>query len=151
GGELETGFSFGVVRQLLEPFLATVKGAERRQLLAGAARRGLVALDGEEDDDAPAPFGVIHGLYWLAVNASAVAPVAIVIDDVQWIDRASLRWLLYIAERLESLPIALVLAWRPGESTDADLLVRLEQIAGPRTVSPAPLTASGSQALLESV
>ena len=148
-GELETGFSFGVVRQLVEPLLAASTATERRTLLAGAAQRAPVALEGEDDGDAPTPFGVIHALYWLAVNASTVAPVAIVVDDVQWIDRASLRWLLYVAERLESLPIVLVLAFRPGESADADLLARLEQIAGQRVVAPPPLTAAGARALLE--
>ena len=150
-GELETGFSFGVVRQLLEPLLAGVTAAERRSLLAGAAERGLVALEGQEDDDAPAPFGVIHGLYWLVVNASMVAPVAIVVDDVQWTDRASLRWLLYVAERIESLPIALVFAFRPGETADPDLLARLEQLADRRVLGPSPLTVAGARALLEDV
>jgi DNA-binding CsgD family transcriptional regulator len=151
GGELETGFSFGVVRQLVEPLLATATGAERRGLLAGAAERALVALEGEDDVDAPTPFGVIHGLYWLTVNAGTAAPLVIIIDDAQWIDRASLRWLLYIAERLESLRIALVLAFRPGESEDADLLARLEQMAGQRNVAPSPLTITGARALLERV
>lgn len=150
-GELETGFSFGVVRQLVEPLLARADGAERRRLLEGAAARGLVALEGQNEDDAPAPFGVIHGVYWLVANASAVAPVAIVVDDVQWTDRASLRWLLYVAERIESLPIALVLATRRGESADPDLLARLEQLADRRVLGPLPLTVSGAWALLERV
>jgi DNA-binding CsgD family transcriptional regulator len=150
-GELETGFSFGVVRQLVEPLLASVTGAERRRLLTGAAERALVALEGQGEDDAPAPFGVIHGLYWLVVNASMVAPVTIVVDDVQWTDRASLRWLLYVAERIESLPIALVLAFRPGETSDPDLLARLEQLADRRVLGPSPLTVSGARALLERI
>ena len=151
GGELETGFSFGVVRQLVEPLLAAADAAERGRLLEGAAQRALVALEGEDQDDAPAPFGVIHGLYWLTVNAGAASPVAIVVDDVHWADRASLRWLLYLAERLDSLPIGLVLAFRPGESADADLLLRLEQIAGERVVEPSPLSLSGARTLLQGV
>jgi predicted ATPase len=39
GGELESGFSFGVARQLFEPLLAGAGAAEREALLAGAARR----------------------------------------------------------------------------------------------------------------
>jgi hypothetical protein len=35
--ELETTFSFGVVRQLFEPFLAELADTERARLLAGAA------------------------------------------------------------------------------------------------------------------
>ena len=40
GGELESGFSFGVARQLFEPLLAGASAAEREALLTGAARRG---------------------------------------------------------------------------------------------------------------
>jgi len=47
GGELESGFSFGVTRQLLEPLLASAGVAEREALLAGAARRALIALEEE--------------------------------------------------------------------------------------------------------
>jgi predicted ATPase len=47
GGELEGGFSFGVARQLVEPLLAGTAPAEREVLLAGAARRGLIALGDE--------------------------------------------------------------------------------------------------------
>src|SRR5262245_56962389 len=39
GGELESGFSFGVARQLFEPLLAGAGTAEQETLLAGAARR----------------------------------------------------------------------------------------------------------------
>ena len=45
GGELESGFSFGVVRQLFEPLLVGASAAEREALLAGAARRALLALE----------------------------------------------------------------------------------------------------------
>jgi hypothetical protein len=38
GGELERDFSYGVVRQLFEPRLATFSQDERAQLLVGAAR-----------------------------------------------------------------------------------------------------------------
>ena len=37
GSELERSFSYGVVRQLFEPFLASVQAEERADLLAGSA------------------------------------------------------------------------------------------------------------------
>jgi hypothetical protein len=55
-------------------------------------------------------FAVVHGLYWLAVNASRTAPVLVAIDDVQWADHASLRFVLYLA----GLPVALAVTWRTG-------------------------------------
>src|SRR6516164_7216281 len=120
GGELEGGFSFGVARQLFEPLLAGAAPAEEAALLAGAARRGLIALGDEAGAEPPAAgserlFTVVHGLYWLVVNASGAAPVLVVVDDLHWADQASLRFLLYLAGRLAGLRVALVLSWRAAE------------------------------------
>ena len=157
GGELESGFSFGVARQLFEPLLARAGAAEREALLAGAARRALIALEGFRDRAGAAPpeaeseppFAVVHGLYWLAVNASGAGPVLVTVDDLHWVDQASLRFLLYLADRLAGLPIALALSWRVAETADgADRLARLEQIATGSVVSLAPLSRNGVRALL---
>ena len=61
------------------------------------------------------PFAVVHGLYWLAVNASEAGPVLVAIDDLHRADQASLRFVLYLADRLAGLPVALLLAGRTGE------------------------------------
>src|SRR5215470_6235449 len=85
-------------------------------LLAGAARRALTAVEdaaGAAPSAAAAgdpPFAVTHGLYWLAVNASEAGPVLVAIDDLHWADQASVRFLLYLADRLSGLPVALVLS-----------------------------------------
>jgi len=154
GGELEGGFSFGVARQLVEPLLAGAAPAEREVLLAGAARRGLIALGDEAGAEPPAAgterlFTVVHGLYWLVVNAGGTAPVLVVVDDLHWADQASLRFLLYLAGRLAGLPVALVLSWRSAEpEAGADRLARLEQIAAESVASLAPLSRRAVLALL---
>jgi DNA-binding CsgD family transcriptional regulator len=156
GRELEGGFSFGVARQLFEPLLAGAVGTKRDALLAGAARRALTAL---EDEAGAAPpmagndpsFAVVHGLYWLAVNASRTAPVLLAIDDLQWADHASLRFVLYLADRLAGLPVALAVTWRTGDAVapgTADGLARLEQIAAGGVVSPGALSREAVGTLL---
>src|SRR5215475_1153531 len=154
GGELEGGFSFGVARQLVEPLLAGAAPAEREVLLAGAARRGLIALGDKSGAGPPAAanerlFTVVHGLYWLVVNASEAAPVLVVVDDLHWADQASLRFLLYLASRLAGLPVALVLSWRAAEpGAGADRLAHLEQNAAGSVVSLTPLSRRAVRALL---
>ena len=109
GSELETGFAFGVVRQLFERELAAADPGQRAEWLAGPAGavRGLLEGPGAAVPDdaavfgsaaglgygAPEPFAVVHGLYWLTVNMTAGQPVLITVDDAHWADPASLRWL----------------------------------------------------------
>ena len=105
GSELESGFAFGVVRQLFERRLAGAGKGERAALLAGPAAAVRPLLSGEF---AVAPagdswFAVLHGLYWLVVNLAARRPLLIAVDDAHWADEPSLRWLAYLAPRLEGL------------------------------------------------
>ena len=119
GSELEREFPLGVVRKLLEPVLASATEDESRALRAGAGALGAAALDqphsarGERAETAT----VLHGLYWLAVNLASLRPVVLLVDDVQWADLTSLRWLAYVAARLDGVPLGLFAAVRLGEQT----------------------------------
>ena len=116
GSELESGFAFGVVRQLFERRLASAGEGERAALLAGPAATVRPLLAGEVSvlpaDDSS--FAVVHGLYWLVVNLAASRPVLIAVDDAHWADEPSLRWLAYLAQRLEGLAAGMLVALRPG-------------------------------------
>lgn len=114
-GELESGFAFGVVRQMFEPVLAA---CGRSELLTGAAAHAApVFLPG----GAPvAPdMVVLHGLHWLTAQLAAAQPLALLVDDAHWVDPASARSLDYLARRIDGLPVALVVALRPeGAATE---------------------------------
>ena len=103
------------VRQLFEPSL--VDPAARDALLAGAAAgaRGGVRRRSATTLRPTGSFAVLHGLYWLTVNLAADGPLLLAVDDVQWCDRASLRFLAYLVKRLEGLPVLVVMTVRTGE------------------------------------
>ena len=58
---------------------------------------------------------MLHGLYWLVVNLAAGRPVLIAVDDAHWADEPSLRWLAYLAPRLEGLAAGMLVALRQGD------------------------------------
>jgi class 3 adenylate cyclase/DNA-binding CsgD family transcriptional regulator len=144
GSEIESAFSFGVVRQLFEAVLAQASPARREQLLAGAAAHaerlfGAGTPDrGAAGEDAA--FALMHGLYWLALNLAESQPIALAVDDLQWADEPSLRWLAYLARRIENAPVVVLATLRPVESEDPQLT---ELIVDPATalVRPNALTA----------
>src|SRR5438874_8217008 len=110
GGELEGQFAFGIVRQLFEAPLAALNAEQRAGLLAGAAElsASLFASAPDSADDAESSFAKLHGLYWLAANFASRKPTLLVVDDLHWSDEPSLRWLVYLAHRIEGLPLLLV-------------------------------------------
>lgn len=127
GGELETDFAYGLVRQLLESELAA-GGPERRQrLLAGAAALAspilgpgdlTAAHSGRQPQE---PFALQHGLYWLLSNLAEERPLVLVLDDLHWADVVTVRFLVYLTRRLASMPIALWGAVRLGDAAASSM------------------------------
>ncbi len=143
GSELERDFPFGAVLQLFEPALLGAGAEERSALLEGAAGLAAPLFDPARAGDiqADALFSRVHGLYWLASNLSEAGPLAILVDDVHWIDTPSLRFLLYLAGRIEDSSIALLVSVRPEEHGEApELLAQLLVHPLGRSVALAPLT-----------
>jgi DNA-binding NarL/FixJ family response regulator len=142
GSELEMAFAFGVVRQLFERRVADADADERDQLLVGPASAAWPLLSGELGDT-PADdtsFAVLHGLYWLAANLAASKALVIAVDDAHWADDPSLRWLAYLAPRVEGLALSLLVALRPGEPALAEtsllaLRAEAETVVRPRLLS----------------
>jgi len=131
GSELESGFAFGVVSQLFERRVAVGGPAECEALFAGAAAAARPLLSSQLGEGAvrDISFAVLHGLYWVAANLAGTRPVLLAVDDAHWADAPSLRWLAYLAPRVEGLRLSLLVALRPAEpaADEAPLLaVRAE-------------------------
>jgi len=114
-GELERQYGLGVALGLFEPLTRTMSRDDLYDGPAQAARPlfepgASPAVAGSRD-----PVATIHGLYWLALNAAERQPLVLTVDDVQWADDASLRFLHYLVQRIDELPILLVVTFRPGE------------------------------------
>jgi DNA-binding CsgD family transcriptional regulator len=126
GGELEGEFAFGIVRQLFEAPLAAATPELRAELVAGAAELSaplFASAPTALGEGAESSFAMLHGLYWLAANFASSKPTLVVVDDLHWADEPSLRWLVYLARRLEGLPLLLLVATRPLAQANLSVLV----------------------------
>lgn len=137
-GELERDFPWGVVRQLFESTVLLVESAERAELLAGAAATAAEPLGLGGARGRIETYAALHGLYWLAVNLATRDPLLLCVDDVQWADPPSVRFLQHLVTRIEDLPLLVVAAQRahpahPAVDLAADLppddVIRLDPLS----------------------
>ena len=149
GTPLERSIPFGMARQLFERRVAR---GERGRLLAGAAAPAAVALGGPVSSAAGGmdeELEVLHGLYWLTANLGDERPLLVVVDDLHWADVPSLRFLAYLAQRLDELRVAVVAATRTGEpGAPAAILTELAAAASQRLLR---LSALSPEAVTELV
>lgn len=146
GSELDRAFAFGVVRQLLEREVAD----DAELLTGGAETAGAVfAAGGGDTGGEEGVFSSLQGLHWLVVNLATRRPLLLLADDVHWADTASLRWLVFLAERLEDVKALLVVATRPAEpGADQELLDALMLAPAVHVVRPAPLSPGATTTLV---
>ena len=105
----------------------------------------------EDASDEPGS-ATLHGLYWFTANLVSRSPVLMIIDDVQWADVASLRWLAYLAQRIDGLNLLLLLAVRPRHSdADEQLWDSLAGVPEFETIRPRGLTPDGVARLTQDV
>lgn len=140
-GLLEREMPFGVARQLLAPLIERAGEEERSRLLAGSAGLSSVALgrtgpgDGAQIDQ----FTAIDGLYWLLANLAEIEPVVLIVDDVQWADGQSLRWLDFVARRAADTGVLIVASARTGEPDEPSELESLRADTN-SVIHPSPLS-----------
>jgi DNA-binding CsgD family transcriptional regulator len=157
GSELEREFAYGVVRQLFEPVVTGANQTEREELLTGAAGQAAVLFDRIDDVAAPSTgadvsFATLHGLFWLTANLCAHRPLMLIIDDLNWSDAPSLRFLAYLLPRLEGLPLLVLMSLRPAEpAADEHLLAQITTDPLTTMIRPAPLSLAASTKLVRTV
>lgn len=140
GARLEREFGFGVARQLLEPAVRRQPAGDRNELLAGAAEFAAPIVDGRRTATrGDPPHAVYHGLYWLCSNLAERAPLVLAIDDAQWADLPSVRFLAYLVQRLDDMPVALAIGTRSVRPET--LISQITASALVENIAPLPLTA----------
>jgi DNA-binding CsgD family transcriptional regulator len=150
--ELERDFAYGCVRQLLEPAVARVSSPERKRLFEGAAclSEPLLAPSAIrlETPSADSAVSIRHGLYWLLNNLADESAVVLSIDDLHWADAESIRFLNYLAPRLDGLPLGVLVSTRSGETVTPDI-ARLATGPGTTVLRPRPLSLEATATLCE--
>ncbi|TWP44035.1 AAA family ATPase [Lentzea tibetensis] len=150
---LEQDFAFGVVRQLFDPVLSRAVPELEERWLTGPAglARVVFADDAPAAPEAPPVMmqeAALQGLTALLRNISVDKPSLILIDDLQWVDEPSLRWLSRLSKRLDSLRVLLVTAVREGDSrTERPLVTELTSFCQ-HELRPAPLSVSATADLV---
>ena len=150
GGELERGFGFGIVRQLLEAAVVGADAAERARLLAGAARLAEPVFTdvSAAEDTGDVAFATLHGLYWLVVNLPSGA---------RWSLRSTTptgptnrRYASYFTSRTASQECRSCWRWRCGRAPTGTVqdLGSLMLEARPPILRPRPLGESAVASLV---
>jgi DNA-binding CsgD family transcriptional regulator len=139
GAELERDLGWEVVRSMLAGQVGdgSLTGA-------AAAAAGLFGAGGEADLGADALGRILHGLYWLVSDLAARQPLLIAVDDVQWADPPSARWLAHLSARIADLPVLLLLASRPEQGTG--LWSQIAAGESSAVLALAPLSQAGTRA-----
>src|SRR5579872_820552 len=121
GVESEMELAFASLHQLCVPLLDRVEG------LPGPQRDALGVAFGLRPGAAADRFLVALAVLTLLAEVAEERPLLCVVDDAQWLDKASAQALAFAARRLLAEPVGLIFAARePGEEFRglADLEVR---------------------------
>jgi DNA-binding CsgD family transcriptional regulator len=121
GVESEMELAFAGLQQLCAPML------DRLEQLPGPQRDALRVAFGLAKGPAPDRFLVGLAVLSLLSDVAEERPLVCLVDDVQWLDQASVQSLAFVARRLMAEPVALVFVVR--EPSDESELVGLPELA----------------------
>ncbi|MEO8907261.1 MAG: ATP-binding protein, partial [Microbacteriaceae bacterium] len=109
--EVEARVPFAALEDLLRSHIDALSLLRRRQ------REALKAALGISTSDTPDVYLVGLAVLDLLSEIGGNRGVLVVIDDVHWIDESTARVLGFVAQRLRSEPVAMILTMRPGYAT----------------------------------
>jgi DNA-binding CsgD family transcriptional regulator len=113
GVQSETELAFAAMHQLLVPFLGSLERLPAPQREALASAFGLGA------GPPPDRFLVGAAALTMITEAAAEQPVLCVVDDAQWLDKASIDALGFVARRLSDAAVAMLFAVSDEEEQTA--------------------------------
>ena len=142
---LERDVTFGVAVELFGRPLQTLRPGDQGLFRGAAGLAAPLFSPAPPGDEAPpdtsSSFPFVHGLYWLLANLAERSSYLVALDDAHWADLPSLRFLVYLAERLEGLPVVLVVALRPKTAPDGgEAMARLRAVPHARVLHLDPLS-----------
>ena len=106
GVEAEMELAFAGLHQLCAAFL------DRLERLPGPQRDALSTAFNLQGGDTPDRFAVGLAVLSLLSEVAGERPLVCVVDDAQWLDRASAQALAFVARHLAAEPAAIVFAVR---------------------------------------
>ena len=109
GIESESELAYAALHQILRPVLDRIDNLPEPQ---AAALRAAFALTSETVDE---KFRVSLGVLGLLSEVAESSPLLVLIDDAQWLDRASVDALVFVARRLQAESLVLLFAIRDDE------------------------------------
>ncbi|MDX6343884.1 MAG: hypothetical protein QOH87_4022 [Trebonia sp.] len=115
GVESESELAFAALHQLCAPRL------DQLERLPGPQRDALGVAFGLRAGEAPDRFLVGLAVLSLLSEVAAERPLLCLVDDAQWLDRASAQALAFVARRLLAEPVALIFATRERDEEFAGL------------------------------
>ncbi|NJC13386.1 DNA-binding CsgD family transcriptional regulator [Micromonospora profundi] len=127
GSEFEADVSYSLLNQLLLPLHADI------QRLPPALRDALTVALGFGPGATPGALMICNAALSLVNTVAKKAPVLLVIDDLQWVDRPSAVVLGFIARRVPGSPVGVVAASRTGTEGFLDRRGLTEVTVGPLT------------------
>ncbi|GGM26281.1 AAA family ATPase [Dactylosporangium sucinum] len=147
GMDLEQTYAWGLVRQLFADSARTVP-ADAALPAADLIRTRELSTDPADESSSQGEYALLHSLFWWTSDVASRGPLLLLADDLHWSDLPSLRFLAYLAARLDGLPVVLVAATRPSTDRRSYLLSAVTESSGGSVRMLRPFTTEATAAML---